>query len=85
MDKLYAPLVQLIQGTVRTPDQFTADQLQNYGRIFQWTPRFAVSPKSAEDIEALVGFCRTNKLKLTNRGAAHSQSQLGIRDRKSVV
>ena len=58
MDKLYASLVRSLDGTVRTPDQFTADHLQNYGRIFQWTPRFVVYPKSQKDIVALVAFCR---------------------------
>ncbi len=78
MDKLYAPLMQAIEGTVRTPDQFTSDQLQNYGRIFQWTPRFVVHPATAADIRALVAFCRAHKLFLTTRGSAHSQSQLAI-------
>jgi len=78
MDKLYEPLVQLLEGTVRTPDQFTADQLSNYGRIFQWTPRFVVHPRSQKDIVATVAFCRSNKLQLANRGSAHSQSQLAI-------
>src|SRR5882672_1968781 len=78
MDKLYGLLAASLQGAVRTPDQFTADQLQNYGRIFQWTPRFVVQPQSQTDIVALVLFCRAHKLQLTNRGAAHSQSQLAI-------
>src|SRR5689334_700769 len=78
MDKLYAPLVAALEGTVHTPDQLTADQLQNYGRIFQWTPRFAVYPKSQKDVAALIAFCRANRLHLTNRGSAHSQSQLAI-------
>jgi len=78
MDKLLASLTDALQGTVRTPDQFTASQLQNYGRIFQWTPRFVVYPDSARDVTALIEFCRKNKLSLTNRGSAHSQSQLAI-------
>jgi cytokinin dehydrogenase len=78
MDELYGALAGSIQGTVRTPDAFTADHLQNYGRIFQWTPRFAVQPHSQNDIVALVRFCRAHKLHLTTRGAAHSQSQLAI-------
>jgi cytokinin dehydrogenase len=78
MDKLYSALAESLQGTVRTPDTFTADHLQNYGRIFQWTPRFAVQPRSQDDIVQLVLFCRKHGLRLTNRGAAHSQSQLAI-------
>ncbi len=78
MDKLYASLTRSLEGTVRTPDQFTDDQLQNYGRIFKWTPRFVVYPQSQKDIVALVAFCRSNTLHLTNRGSAHSQSQLAI-------
>jgi cytokinin dehydrogenase len=78
MDKLYAPLVALLDGTVRTPDQLTVEHTSNYGRIFHWTPRFAVSPRSMKDVVELVEFCRKHKLSLTNRGAAHSQSQLAI-------
>jgi cytokinin dehydrogenase len=78
MDNLYSALAASIQGMVRTPDTLTADHLQNYGRIFQWTPRFAVRPQSPNDIVQLVRFCRTHGLSLTTRGAAHSQSQLAI-------
>jgi cytokinin dehydrogenase len=78
MDKLFAALAGSLQGTVRTSDTLTADHLQNYGRIFLWTPRFAVEPRSQEDLVALVRFCREHKLQLTTRGAAHSQSQLAI-------
>jgi cytokinin dehydrogenase len=78
MDKLNAPLAQSLEGTVRTPDQFTAEQLENYGRIFKWTPRFIVYPGSQRDIVTLVALCRKNRWSLTARGAAHSQSQLAI-------
>ena len=78
MDKLYAPLVQALDGIVHTPDQFTSEQTQNYGRIFQWTPRFVVQPANQKDVSALIAFCRQHKLHLTNRGSAHSQSQLAI-------
>jgi cytokinin dehydrogenase len=78
MDKPNAPLAQSLEGTVRTPDRFTPDQLQNYGRIFKWTPRFIVYPGSARDIVTLVALCRKNRWSLTTRGAAHSQSQLAI-------
>ena len=73
-----APLAQSLEGTVRTPDQFTSAQLENYGRIFKWTPRFIVYPGSVRDIVTLVRFCRKNGWSLTARGAAHSQSQLAI-------
>jgi FAD/FMN-containing dehydrogenase len=63
---------------VSTPDQLTAEHLTNYGRIFHWTPRFVVRPRSAADVVALVGFTRTHRLSLTTRGMAHSQSQLAI-------
>ena len=78
MDKLYSALAASLQGTVRTPDEFTADHLENYGRIFRWTPRFVVQPQSQKDIVTLVQFCREHRLQLTARGAAHSQSQLAI-------
>ncbi|HZN54991.1 MAG TPA: FAD-binding protein [Candidatus Polarisedimenticolaceae bacterium] len=78
MDKLYAPLVAALEGTVTTPEQFTAEQLTNYGRIFHWTPRFIVSPASQKDVATTIAFCREHKLSLSNRGSAHSQSQLAI-------
>ncbi len=80
MDRLYAPLVESLEGVVYTPDQFTDEQKTNYGRVFQWTPRFVVFPRSARDIVTLVEFARTHRLHLANRGSAHSQSQLAISD-----
>lgn len=80
MDRLYAPLVDSLEGVVYTPDQFTDEQKTNYGRVFQWTPRFVVYPRSARDIVTLVAFAREQRLHLANRGSAHSQSQLAISD-----
>lgn len=80
MDRLYEPLMRAIEGVVYTPDQFTEEQRTNYGRVFHWTPRFVVEPKSAKDVVALVKFARENRLHLANRGSAHSQSQLAISD-----
>lgn len=78
MDRLYEPLMKEIEGVVYTPEQFTTDQVTNYGRIFHWTPRFVVQPKGWRDVVALVEFARKHKLHVTNRGSAHSQSQLAI-------
>jgi cytokinin dehydrogenase len=80
MDRLYAPLVESLEGVVYTPDQFTDEQKTNYGRVFQWTPRFVVYPRSAKDVVTLVEFARKHRLHLANRGSAHSQSQLAISD-----
>ncbi len=78
MDRLFGPLQQALEGVVYTPEQFTSDHLTNYGRIFHWTPRFVVYPASARDITSLIAFAREHGLQLTNRGSAHSQSQLAI-------
>jgi len=78
MDELHAALARSLEGAVLTRDQLTVDHEQNYGRLFQWTPRFVVQPASQKDIVALVAFCRTHTLHLTTRGCAHSQSQLAI-------
>ncbi|HVQ34712.1 MAG TPA: FAD-binding protein [Candidatus Bathyarchaeia archaeon] len=78
MDPLYASLAAAVEGVVHTPDQLTAEHLTNYGRLFHWTPRFVVKPKTAKDVQALVTFARTHRLSLTTRGMAHSQSQLAI-------
>jgi len=80
MDRLYDPLIKAVDGLVYTPEQFTADHLTNYGRIFQWTPRFVVQPATWRDAVSLVGFAREHGLHLSNRGSAHSQSQLAISD-----
>ena len=78
MDKQNAPLALSLEGTVRTPDQFTSEQLENFGRLFRWTPRFIVYPGSQRDVVTIVALCRKNRWSLTTRGAAHSQSQLAI-------
>jgi cytokinin dehydrogenase len=78
MDPLYAPLVAAVEGTVLTPDQLTSEHRTNYGRLFDWTPRFLARPRTAKDVQALVAFARTHHLSLTTRGMAHSQSQLAI-------
>lgn len=78
MDKLYGPLVEAIEGVVYTPEQFTDDLKTNFGHIFHWTPRFTVFPRSAKDVVAVTEFARKNRLFLTTRGSAHSQSRLAI-------
>lgn len=78
MDRLYESLQQAIDGVVYTPDQFIAEHLTNYGRIFQWTPRFVVQPRSAADVQAVTRFARQAGLTVSTRGSAHSQSELGI-------
>lgn len=78
MDKLFKPLQERIQGPIYTPDQFTDDVLTNYGHLHYWTPRFVVQPDSASDLVEIVNFARENKLFVSTRGSAHSQSQLAI-------
>jgi cytokinin dehydrogenase len=78
MDKLVGSLAETLEGEVLTPDRFAPEHLSNYGRIFEWTPRCVVRPRSQKDVLALVAFCKANRLHLTTRGAAHSQSQLAI-------
>jgi cytokinin dehydrogenase len=78
MDKLVGSLAETLEGEVLTPDRFAPEHRSNYGRIFEWTPRCVVRPRSQKDVLALVAFCRANRLPLTTRGAAHSQSQLAI-------
>lgn len=80
MDSLYRPLQERIGGIVSTPDQFHPGQLTNFGNLFQWTPRFVVSPKSAQDVVHVVKFAREHGLSVSTRGSAHSQSRLAISD-----
>lgn len=78
MDRLYQPLLDTLNGVVYTPDQFVADHLTNYGRIFHWTPRFVVEPSHAGDVQAVIRFAKEHGLHVSTRGSAHSQSELGI-------
>ena len=80
MDRLYEPLQQRIEGVVYTPDQITADQQTNFGRLHHWQPRFVVEPKHAADVVEIVRFARENRLHVSTRGSAHSQSELAISD-----
>ncbi len=80
MDRLYAPLQQAVEGIVYTPDQLTAELATNFGHIHHWTPRFVVEPRHAADVAAVIRFARENRLHVSARGAAHSQSQLAISD-----
>lgn len=78
MDALYAPLQGLVDGVVYTPEQFRDEHLTNFGRLHRWTPRFVVEPTDADDVRAVVRFCREHGLDLSTRGSAHSQSELAL-------
>jgi len=80
MDRLYQQLHEAVEGTVFTPDQLTAEHLTNFGHIHYWTPRFVVRPMNTADVVAVVEFARDNRLFVTTRGSAHSQSELAIND-----
>src|SRR5262245_45194996 len=80
MDPLLPSLERSVSGSVSTPDQLTDDLLTNFGHIYHWTPRFVVEPKDAADVVAVVRFARENKIPVSTRGAAHSQSRLAISD-----
>lgn len=78
MDRLFEPLQQRLEGVVYTPDQFRAEYLTNFGNLHYWKPRFVVDPRSAEDVLAVIDFATANKLHVSTRGSAHSQSELAI-------
>jgi len=80
VDRLYQLLQNRIEGVVSTPDQFHPGLLSNFGNLFYATPRLVVSPLTARDVAATVTFARENGLTVSTRGAAHSQSRLGISD-----
>ena len=80
MDRLYQLLQNRIEGVVSTPDQYHPGLLSNFGNLFHATPRLVVSPLTARDVAATVTFARENGLTVSTRGAAHSQSRLGISD-----
>ena len=80
MDRLYQPLHEAVEGAVFTPDQLPAETLTNFGHIHHWTPRFVVRPMNTADVVAVVEFARANRLFVTTRGSAHSQSELAISD-----
>jgi cytokinin dehydrogenase len=78
LDRLYRALEQKLQGVVLTPDQLTSEHQTNFGHVHYWMPRFVVRPRSHQDIVETVRFVREHGLFVSTRGAAHSQSQLGI-------
>lgn len=78
MDRFYAPLQQRIEGVVYTADQLAAEQLTNFGHLHHWTPRFVIEPRHAGDVAEAIRFARDNRLHVSTRGAAHSQSELAI-------
>ncbi len=80
MDRLYEPLQSTIDGNVYTPDQFVNEHHTNYGRIHYWTPRFVVEPSSTKDVAEVIRFAKANRLHVSTRGSAHSQSELAISD-----
>jgi cytokinin dehydrogenase len=80
VDRLYQLLQNRIEGAVSTPDQFYPSQLTNFGNLFEWTPRFIVSPATDRDVALTVAFAREHGLTLSTRGAGHSQSRLAISD-----
>jgi cytokinin dehydrogenase len=80
VDRLYQLLQNRIEGVVSTPDQYHPGLLTNFGNLFYATPRLVVSPLTARDVAATVTFARENGLTVSTRGAAHSQSRLGISD-----
>ncbi len=78
MDRLYRPLEEKLDGVVLTPDQLTSEHQTNFGRIHHWMPRFVVRPNTHQDVVETVRFACEHRLFVSTRGAAHSQSQLGI-------
>jgi len=52
--------------------------LSNFGHIHRWRPAFVVKPVSREDVVETLAFARRHRLTVSTRGAAHSQSELGI-------
>jgi len=80
VDRLYQILQNRIEGAVATPDEFHPALMTNFGNLFQWAPRFVVSPASARDVTATVAFAREHNLTVSTRGAAHSQSRIAISD-----
>ncbi|MBI4161938.1 MAG: FAD-binding protein [Acidobacteria bacterium] len=69
-----------IRGGVLPPGLFLDEHRTNFGRIFHREPGAVVLPAGTDDVAETIRFAREEGIPVTTRGAAHSQSQVGISD-----
>ena len=79
-DPLLRALAERVRGPVTERDEVPAEYRSNFGHIVDATPRLLLRPSSVDDVIETVRFARAKGLHVATRGAAHSQSHLGVSD-----
>lgn len=79
-DPLVRALAERVRGPVTEGAAAPAEFRSNFGHIVDATPRVLVRPSSVDDVIEAVRFARAEGLHVATRGAAHSQSHLGVSD-----
>ena len=79
-DPLLRALAERVRGPVTERDAVPAEYRSNFGHIVDATPRVLLRPASVDDVIETVRFARERGLHVATRGAAHSQSHLGVSD-----
>lgn len=67
-----------IRGRVISDDLLLDEHRTNFGRIFHWDPIAVVLPACTQDVAEIIQFARGEGIRVSTRGAAHSQSQVAI-------
>jgi FAD/FMN-containing dehydrogenase len=79
-DPLLRALAERVRGPVTERDAVPAEYRSNFGHIVDAAPRLLLRPASVDDVIETVRFARAKGLHVATRGAAHSQSHLGVSD-----
>jgi len=79
-DPLLRALRERVRGSVTEGPEVPAAYRSNFGHIVDASPRVLLRPANVDDVIEAVRFARAKGLHLATRGAAHSQSHLGVSD-----
>jgi FAD/FMN-containing dehydrogenase len=79
-DSLLRALADRVRGPVTEGPEVPAASRSNFGHIVDAAPRALLRPATVDDVLEAVRFARAEGLSLATRGAAHSQSHLGVSD-----
>lgn len=69
-----------IRGRVISNDLLLDEHRTNFGRIFHWEPAAVVLPAGTQDVAEILRFAGEEGIRVSTRGAAHSQSQVAINE-----
>ncbi|MGH7151772.1 MAG: FAD-binding protein [Planctomycetota bacterium] len=78
LDRGLSRLRSRVGGVVLAGGAVHDEYTTNFGHIHFWRPRILVKPSGSGDVLEALRFAREEGLTVSTRGAAHSQSELGI-------